>query len=67
MTSDYAVVMKDGAGRTVTLYIAGASIDAVIATGASESQARDDAESNAFGNAIAQGLIGADAWAEAWI
>ncbi len=67
MFKDYAMVMQDSAGRIATLYIAGASIADAIAAGATEPQARESAESNAFGNAIAEGLLGDDAWIEAYL
>jgi|688.fasta_scaffold2100965_1 hypothetical protein len=62
MTQDYSLILQDSIGRTVTLHISGASIDEAVASGAEDWKAREEAESNAFGNAIAQGLIGDDAW-----
>ena len=67
MIEDYAMTMQDSAGRIATLYITGASIADAIAAGATESQAREGAESNAFGNAVAEGLLGDDAWIEAYL
>jgi hypothetical protein len=67
MFKDYAMVMQDSAGRIATLYITGASIADAIAAGATESQARESAESNAFANAIAEGLLGDNAWIETYL
>lgn len=61
---DYALHMKDSTGKTCTLYINGACIDDQIRAGASESEAVEGVESNAFHNAIYRGDIGADAWLE---
>lgn len=62
MTKDYSVKLQDGSGRTVELFISGADIDEQIASGTNEYEARENVESNAFGNAIARGEIGDDAW-----
>lgn len=62
MTKDFEITMQDGTGRFVTLYITGASIDELIATGMPEWQAVEESQNNAFGNAIARGEIGDDAW-----
>lgn len=62
MTKDFAITMQDGTGRFVTLYITGASIDEMIATGMPEWLAVEENQNNAFGNAIARGEIGEDAW-----
>jgi hypothetical protein len=62
-TADYSVKMQDSAGRTCELYVNGASIDELTATGVPEYEAREGVESNAFENAIARGEIGEDAWA----
>ena len=62
MTADYNIKLQDNAGRTAELFITGACIDELIASGASESEARESVESNAFWNAIDAGEIGEDAW-----
>lgn len=61
-TKDYSLTMRDSAGRTVTLSICGDSIRELIESGISAETAKEEVEGNAFGNAIAQGEIGADAW-----
>lgn len=61
-TRDYLLTLQDASGRTVTVGIDGASIDAEIRRGASESSAVEDAEQNAVGAAIHNGAIGADCW-----
>lgn len=61
-TKDYAIQLQDGQGRTFELCINGACIDERIAEGASESEAREGVEGNAFWNAVAAGEIGEDAW-----
>lgn len=63
MTKDYSIKMQDGAGRETTLSINGASVDEMIADGYSTEEARESLESNQFQKAIADGKIGADAWA----
>lgn len=61
-TADYSIKMQDSQGHTTELFIAGASIDEVIASGVPEYEAREGVEGNAFANAIYRGEIGADAW-----
>lgn len=61
-TTDYSLKMQDSAGRTVELFINGACIDEQIASGLTESEAREGVEGNAFANAIYRGEIGEDAW-----
>jgi len=61
-TADYSVTLQDSTGRTTTLFISGDSIDAEIAAGVPEEQARENHERNAFENAIAKGEINEDAW-----
>jgi hypothetical protein len=46
------------------LFINGECINEQIRTGASETEAVEGVEGNAFHNAIYKGDIGADAWAE---
>lgn len=58
MTKDYSVIMQDSIGRTVVLYINGASVDEM---GGNE-MAREKAESNAFQSVVASGEIGDDAF-----
>jgi hypothetical protein len=58
MTKDYSVVLEDSTGRRAVLDIIGASVDEM----GGDDQARANVEDNAFANAIAEGLIGADAW-----
>jgi hypothetical protein len=62
MTKDYTVTLEDSTGRTLALNINGDTIDEMIAAGVEEWRAREDVESNAFCNAIYEGLIGEDAW-----
>lgn len=61
-TADYSVKIQDSAGRTAELFITGACIDELIASGASESEARESVEGNAFWNAVERGEIGEEAW-----
>ena len=62
-TADYSLKVQDSTGRTVELFITGASIDEAIAkNGTPEWEARENAESNAFWNAVECGEIGEDAW-----
>ena len=58
MTKDYSVTLEDSTGRRATLYINGDCIDQMGGT----RWAIEEVESNAFQNAIAEGLIGADAY-----
>ncbi len=58
MTKDYSVTMQDSTGRTVVLYINGASVDEM---GGNE-MAREAVEGSAFQNAVASGEIGEDAF-----
>ena len=62
MTSDYSITLQDSAGKTLEVAIDGASIDNEISNGATEAQAVEGAEQNAFANAIYNGNIGADCW-----
>lgn len=62
MTHDYSLKLQDGTGRTFELSINGACIDEVIATGVPEYEAIEGVQNNAFWNAVAEGLIGEDAW-----
>ena len=61
-TRDYTIKIKDGAGRIAELFITGASIDEIIATGVPEYEAVEAVQSDAFYKAIARGEIGEDAW-----
>jgi hypothetical protein len=60
--TDYSITMQDSTGRTVELFINGESINEAVASGMSEDRAREEIEGNAFGSAIFNGEIGADAW-----
>jgi hypothetical protein len=60
--TDYSITMQDSQGRTVKLFINGDSINEAISSGASEGQAREENETNAFWHAVEAGLIGNDAW-----
>jgi hypothetical protein len=62
MTNDYTVTLQDNTGRVVTLFISGATIDEMVDANVPEWLAIENVESNAFGNAIAEGIIGEDAW-----
>lgn len=62
LRGDYSLVMRDSAGREVSLPIASAELLEAVRHGASLYQATDGIESNAYRNAIARGLIGDDAW-----
>jgi hypothetical protein len=62
MTNDYTVTLQDNTGRVVTLFINGACIDEQIAHDTPEWLAIENVESNAFANAIAEGIIGENAW-----
>ncbi len=59
---DYTITLQDNAGRIVALSINADCITEAIASGYSFEQAREEIESNAFGNAIDQKEIGAEAW-----
>ena len=61
-TADYSIKIQDSTGRVAELFITGASIDEVIATGVPEYEAIEAAQSDAFWKAIARGEIGEDAW-----
>lgn len=61
-TADYSLKMQDGTGRTTELFINGACIDEVIATGVPEYEAIEGVQNNAFWNAVDRGEIGEDAW-----
>lgn len=58
MTRDYSATLEDSTGRRVTLYITGASVDEM----GGDDRAREAVEGNEFQNAIAEGLIGDDAY-----
>ncbi len=62
MTNDYTITLQDNTGRVVTLFINGATIDEMVDTNVPEDHAIENVESNAFGNAIAEGIISEDAW-----
>lgn len=62
MTADYSLTLQDSTGRTAELFIVGACIDEQMTTGVTEWQAKENVEGNAFANAIAEGVINADAW-----
>jgi hypothetical protein len=62
MTIDYTVNLRDSTGRTAVLHISGDTISEMVSDGLPEWQAREEVEGNTFANAIAEGLIGADAW-----
>lgn len=59
--TDYSIPMIDSAGRRAELFINGDTIAELMMDGLTESAAREEVESNAFANAIADGLIGPDA------
>ena len=61
-TADYSLKLQDGTGRVFDLSINGACIDEAIKAGATKNEAREGVESNAFWNAVYEGLIGEDAW-----
>jgi len=61
-TLDYTITMQDRAGCYVVLSINGASLDELIRGGYSMVDATECLESNAFGAAIDNHQIGADAW-----
>lgn len=62
MTRDYSVTLQDSTGKTFAVSIDGATIDNEIRHGASESDAVESVEQNAFAAAIERGNIGADCW-----
>ena len=62
MTKDYSIKMQDSTGRIATIGINGASIDEIVATGLSLSEAVQAIEDNSFEVAIRMGEIGADAF-----
>lgn len=62
MTRDYSITLQDSTGKTLTVGVDGASIDAEIRHGASESAAVECVEQNAFAIAIERGNIAADCW-----
>lgn len=62
MTKDYSVTLKDSTGRTVIVYINGASVDALVAAGSSLERAKDDAEQDRIWAAIDRGDIADDCW-----
>jgi hypothetical protein len=59
---DYAITLQDESGRRAILSINGDSIKEAIYNGVDPDKAVEQAEGNAFENAIARGLIGSDAW-----
>jgi hypothetical protein len=61
---DYTITLRDSTGKIYELFINGECINEQIRTGASETEAVEGVEGNAFHNAIYRGDIGADAWAE---
>jgi rRNA processing protein Krr1/Pno1 len=62
MTKDYSITMQDSTGRTAVIGINGASIDEMVATGLSFSEAVECIEDNSFLVAIRMGEIGANAF-----
>ena len=62
MTLDYSIKIQDSTGRTTELFINGACIDELLATGMAECEAREGVESNAFWKAVEHDEIGEDAW-----
>jgi len=62
MTYDYTITLQDNTGRVATLFINGACIDEQIADDIPEWLAIENVESNTFANAIAEGIIGENAW-----
>jgi hypothetical protein len=61
-TVDYSVTLKDGSGKTLVVYINGASVDELVATGVSLERAKDDVEQDRFWAAIDRGDIAEDCW-----
>jgi hypothetical protein len=59
---DYTLTMRDKAGRIVELYINADTINEMVDDDYPLYAVREDVESNAFARAIADGLIGEDAW-----
>ena len=62
MTKDYSIKMQDSTGRIAIIGINGASIDEMVSTGISLSEAVQAIEDNSFEVAICMGEIGADAF-----
>jgi hypothetical protein len=62
MTKDYSITMQDSTGRIAVIGVNGASIDEMVATGLSLSEAVQAIEDNSFEVAIRMGEIGADAF-----
>ena len=62
MTRDYSITLQDSTGKTLEVAIDGASIDNEISSGATEAEAVEGVEQNAFANAIYNDNIGADCW-----
>lgn len=62
-TADYSVTLKDRTGRTLVVYINGASVDELVATGVSLERAKDEVEQDRFWAAIDKGDIAEDCWA----
>ena len=62
-TVDYSVTLKDHTGKTLVVYINGASVDEFVATGMSLERAKDEVEQDRFWAAIDNGDIAEDCWA----
>jgi hypoxanthine phosphoribosyltransferase len=60
MTKDYSITMQDQTGRVAVINVNGASIDELVATGATLDFAKECVEDNAYEVAIRWGEIGAD-------
>ncbi len=58
MTNDYSLTLEDSTGRQFVLHINGACVDEM----GGDDRAKENVEDNAFQNAIAEGLIGEDAY-----
>lgn len=63
---DYTVTLRDTTGKTCVVHIGGDAIVYQMEHGASESDAVEGIEQNAFANAIQRGEIGEDCWVESY-
>lgn len=61
-TADYSVTLQDRTGKTLVVYINGASVDELVATGVSLERAKEDVEQDRFWAAIDNGDIAEDCW-----
>jgi hypothetical protein len=64
VTRDYTLTMRDSTGRVAKLYISADTINEMVGDDYPLYAAQEDVESNEFARAIADGVIGADAWLE---